>query len=204
MATIRTQLTLTDNLETSILQEPDAQELGDFFRALNFRRFLDEFGLNQSGTKKTELSTEHYQCIQHSDALDEVTRNIRLTKKLSFDLETTSLDALAAEIVGIAVAWAPGHAAYIPVAHSENTAQIPLPSVLETLRPLLVDGDIALYGQNLKYDLKVLARYLEIDDIAVTRDSMIAAYLLEPGRRNLSLDDLAMEVFGHSTVKFSR
>ncbi|MGB0648002.1 MAG: DNA polymerase I, partial [Bradymonadia bacterium] len=201
-ATIVTDVPLEGVPASFTLMPPNPGQLADYFRRLNFRRFLEEFDLTESSEPKTELSSEKYRLVTTFEAMQEVFKQVREHGTLCLDLETTSLDTLEAKIVGLAIAWAPGDAVYMPVGHTLGS-QLALNSVLEQLVPLLKEQTIKLYGQNLKYDLKVLANYIDISGINVYRDSMIAAYLIDPGRRQLSLDHLALETFGHTTIKYT-
>lgn len=202
LATIVTDVAI-ENLSLDFeLTPPEPGALADFFRRLNFRRFLEEFDLSSTAKPKETLEFGGYRTVSSATELDEVVTEVRAHKTLSFDLETTSLNTLDATIVGFALCWAPGKAAYIPVGHSQG-AQLDTNDVFEHLAPLLLDDSIRKYGQNLKYDLKVLLNRFELSGIKIHRDSMIAAYLLDPGRRQLGLDQLALEVLGHATIKYS-
>ena len=201
LATIVTDVPL-GALERSFgLKSPDKNQLGDFFRRLNFRRFLEEFDLNEASVPKVSITSNDYQTVQTLEALEKCVADIKATNQLSFDLETTSLNTRDAKVVGVALSWAEGQAAYVPVGHAEGE-QLSLEAVLASLTPLLYDDNIKKFGQNLKYDLKVLASHIDVGQVRVYRDSMIAAYLLDPGRRQLGLDQLAQEVFGHTTIKY--
>jgi DNA polymerase-1 len=119
----------------------------------------------------------------------------------AFDTETSSEDPRHAEFVGIACSTAAGEAYYIPVGHihtfdgQEPGRQLPLQYVLDKLRPILEDSTIAKYMHNAKYDMMVLARYgITIEGLAF--DTMVGAYLTEPGRRGLGLKDQAFQRLG--------
>jgi DNA polymerase I len=201
LATIITDVAIDDLSLDFELSPPEPGPLADFFRRLNFRRFLEEFDLSETAKPKASLSFDGYRTATSFEELEAIIQAVRAHRTLSFDLETTSLNPLDATIVGFAVSWAPGMAAYIPVGHTKGP-QLATVDVLEQLAPLLRDSSIRIYGQNLKYDLKVLLNRFNLEGIRVYRDSMIAAYLLDPGRRQLGLDHLALEVFGHVTIKF--
>ena len=133
-------------------------------------------------------------------------REATRTGLLCIDLETTSLDEMEAEIVGIALALEPGRAAYIPVAHvagdgdllgaSERVpGQIPCDTALEILRPVLADPAVLKIGQNLKYDLKVLARYRV--PVTPIDDTMLISYALDSGKGGHGMDELSERHLGH-------
>ncbi|NQU68950.1 MAG: DNA polymerase I, partial [Rhodospirillales bacterium] len=137
---------------------------------------------------------------------------------VAVDTETTSLDSLRAELVGVSLSIRGGRACYIPLAHvgappqgmldlggesgaDDAPEQIPMDQALGLLRPLLADRGVLKIGHNIKYDMEVLARY----DVTVTPidDTMILSYVLESGSHGHGLDELSLLHFGHSNIKFS-
>ncbi|MEM7686213.1 MAG: DNA polymerase I, partial [Pseudomonadota bacterium] len=128
---------------------------------------------------------------------------------LCIDLETNSLDEMVAEIAGFALAVTPETAAYVPVAHVSGDGdllgamerapdQLDIEAVFEVLRPILVDPSIIKIGQNLKYDLKVLARY--DTPVAPIDDTMLMSYALDSGLGGHGMDELAERHLSHKTV----
>ncbi|MEM8699101.1 MAG: DNA polymerase I, partial [Pseudomonadota bacterium] len=153
-----------------------------------------------------EISATGYETISSQDRLAEWVAEATSTGLLCVDLETTSLNEMEAEIVGIALALEPGRAAYVPVAHVAGDGdllgaqdlvpgQIPLEVALAVLKPLLADPACLKIGQNLKYDLKVLARY----GIAVAPidDTMLISYALDSGKGGHGMDELSERHLGH-------
>ncbi len=119
---------------------------------------------------------------------------LRGASTVAFDVETTSTDPMACELVGIALAVGPGEGYYIPIGH-HGESQLPLPQVLAALRGPLSDPSIAKVGHNAKYDYVVLARHgLEVAPI--TYDTMLAEWLCEPASRSLGLKNLAWRRLG--------
>lgn len=125
------------------------------------------------------------------------------------DTETTSLDAMQADLVGIALATEPGKACYIPVGHRNadgldfagaDLKQLPPADVLATLKPLLEESSILKIGQNLKYDLLVLARHGI--DVAPIDDTMLISYALESGENGHGMDELSEKHLGHKPIAF--
>ena len=140
---------------------------------------------------------------------------------LAVDTETTSLDPMEADLVGISLCTAPGHACYIPIAHAapeEQTsldlgetddrktkndrtiAQIDLKSVIKVLKPLLESPSVLKIGHNIKYDQKILHRY-GIDVMPVD-DTMILSYVLEGAQHGHGMDELSLLYLDHQTIKF--
>ena len=133
---------------------------------------------------------------------------------MAVDTETTSLDALSADLVGVSLALAPAKACYIPLGHraakgdggldlegpAEAPEQIPLPAALAALKPLLEDPGVLKIGQNLKYDQLVLSRHGIA--IAPLDDTMLLSYVLDGGRHGHGMDELVRLHLGHETIKF--
>lgn len=133
--------------------------------------------------------------------------------RVAFDTETTSLDPMQAELVGFSMAVAPGEACYVPLAHRtsadsfdfgshDGVVQIPTVEALALLKPLLEEPSIIKIGQNIKYDLNVLAQH----GITVTPvdDTMLMSYALDAGKASHGMDDLAMRHLGHACMSFDQ
>ncbi len=130
------------------------------------------------------------QVVNTPEGLDELVQVLDQAEMISFDTETTSTDALRAELVGISLAVKPGLGYYIPVGHATNELQLPLEQVISALRPALTDPKKPKVGQNLKYDSLVLGRYnLPVTPLAF--DTMLAEWVRDPSSRNLGLKDMA-------------
>ena len=130
---------------------------------------------------------------------------------LAFDVETTSLDAMRAELVGVALALAPDHAAYVPLNHRQETdlldegaetvPQIPTEEALALLKPVLEDEAVLKIAHNIKYDAEVLRRYGI--NVAPFDDTMLVSYVLEAGLGGHGLDELARRHFEHKPIAYS-
>jgi len=141
---------------------------------------------------------------------------IRRAGAVSVDTETTSLDPMRADLVGVSLSLEPGEAFYLPLGHRptstptlEDLGAPPpenLPPILsdemEGLRAMLEDQGVTKIGQNLKYDLLVLRR-AGVELRGVDFDTMVASYVLDPGRRQHSLDVLALDLLGHRMIPYS-
>ncbi len=141
-----------------------------------------------------------YQLITSEEQLNELVAQLSQAEWLSVDTETTSLRSREAQLVGLALSWGPGQAAYIPLLAPLGATILPAEKTLKLLRPLLESDVISKVGQNLKYDLVVL-RGAGIKLGGIAFDTMVADYLLEAGARNHSLDELALRYLDHSTLK---
>ncbi len=140
--------------------------------------------------------------VDNEEALRVLVQSIRGAGGMALDTETTSEDPWHAELVGISCAMAPGEAYYIPVGHihtidgQDNGKQLPLAYVLEHLKPVLEDASIHKYLHNAKYDMQILLRNgISVRGLAF--DTMVGAYLTDPGRRGLGLKDQVFQRLGH-------
>jgi DNA polymerase-1 len=144
-----------------------------------------------SGPVTTPAGVE-YLCVQQPADLDRLVEALATATRLSFDVETTSTDAMRAKLVGLGIAWAPGHGAYIPIAHTEGD-QLPWADVLARLQPFFADPATTKLGHNGKYDLTVCRRHgLEV--AGPIHDTMIMAWVLDPGSRSLGLKAQAADL----------
>ncbi|MFA5902227.1 MAG: DNA polymerase I, partial [Hyphomicrobium sp.] len=132
---------------------------------------------------------------------------------VAFDTETTSIDPMVAELVGFSMAVAPGEACYVPLSHRasagsfdfgdhDGIVQVPLVDAVALLKPLLEDPSILKIGQNIKYDLNVLAQHGIV--VAPIDDTMLMSYALDVGRGAHGMDDLAMRHLGHACMTFDQ
>ena len=143
---------------------------------------------------ETALDTD-YTIVRTRPQLDAMIAAIEETGSFSFDTETTALDAMRAELVGLSFATAPGRAWYVPVGHREGE-QLPMEAALAALRPLFESPDIPKCAHNANYDMTVLANH-GVSFANVDFDTMIAAHLLGRNYNQLGLKDLSLDVLGH-------
>ncbi|MBP6819303.1 MAG: DNA polymerase I [Ferrovibrio sp.] len=153
-----------------------------------------------------------YELVQDLERLEAWIRHAVKAGIVAVDTETTDLIATRAELVGVSMSVAPGEACYIPVGHTAPNGdgldlggggrpkQIPLDQVVAALKPLLADETVLKIGQNIKYDMVVLARYGL--SVAPYDDTMLLSYTLDAGKHNHNMDDLAERHLGHTTIKF--
>jgi len=162
---------------------------------------LEFTGLLKSDVPAARVDTGGFVLVQERSELEELVRELATVDQLVVDTETTSLDPLQAELVGISLCVDRQRAWYIPCGHRNEEGQLlpgqlGLQDILELVGPLLVDGSLAKIGHNLKYDYAVLAAPQNggIQMAGPLYDTMIAAWLLDPGRRSYKLDDLCREL----------
>jgi DNA polymerase-1 len=153
-----------------------------------------------------------YQCVQTREALDAWIARAFAARLVAVDTETSALDAMQAELVGISLATGPGEACYIPLAHggtdmfAEKPQQVDRTEALAALKPLLVSDSVLKVFQNGKYDLNVLARYGVA--VAPIDDTMIISFALDAGRSQdgigggHGMDELSERHLGHTPIPF--
>ena len=169
------------DLDEATLGAPDTEALSALYARLGFH------GLRDTLVARTDIAEVDYRLVNDEGALAALAAELKDTAELALDVETTSTDAFAAELVGISVAFAPQQAFYVPL----NGALEPS-AVLDVFRPIFGDPGKKLIGHNIKYDLEVL-RGAGIELGCVAFDTMVAAYLVNPARSRYKLDDLALE-----------
>ena len=153
--------------------------------------------------KITSTDKQEYETIFTREALDRWIDKLEQSDLFSFDTETTSLDYMEAQLVGLSFSTEPGEAAYVPVAHDYEGApeQLSRELVLEKLRPLLEDVNKAKLGQNLKYDKNILANYgIELNGIQ--HDSMLQSYILDSTASRHDMDSLALKYLQRTTTHY--
>jgi DNA polymerase-1 len=187
-------------------EAPDEARLRELFARLEFKSWLAELGgANAPATPAAATAGYHagYQMITDMQALDAWLERLGRATLFAFDTETTSLDAMQAEIVGVSFTDRAGEGAYVPLAHDYPgaPAQLGRDAVLEKLKPLLEDESRPKVGQNFKYDLSVLANY-GITLAGMRYDTMLESYVLDSTASRHDMDSLALKYLGYKTVKY--
>lgn len=221
LATIKTDCELPVGLDDLDIAHPDREALLELYRRLEFRAWLSELlegrdeGVDDAaggtpvpagdeGATGSESRTprEDHVILTQAD-FDAWLKRLKASTAFCFDLETTSLDYMEAQIVGVGLALEAGEAAYIPLAHDYLDApeQLDRDAVLAALKPLLEDGSRTKVGQNLKYDISVLAGY-GIRVAGPLEDTMLESYVLDSTATRHDMDSLALKYLGEKTVSF--
>ena len=201
LVTIDTEVDLDCELEDLKIRDPHQEKLRDIFSQFEFNSLLAELGEPPAETGKQ--GEGDYQAVMEEKDLAALVKELKKAKVFAVDLETTSLHPVQARMVGLSFSVKAGQAWYVPVGHQYLGAPVQLSreTVLEALKPLLEDPKIKKYGHNIKYDLIVLRNEgVELQGIAF--DSMLAAYVLDPSRRNYSMDALALEMLGRRNISY--
>ncbi|MCP5121198.1 MAG: DNA polymerase I [Pseudomonadales bacterium] len=202
LATIKTDVPLDLTPQELHNAEPDREQLSQWYTRMEFRSWQEEL-LADGEPELAEAMAVDYAIVTSQQALDNWLEQLRAAELFAFDTETTSLDYMAARIVGVSFAVEPGRAAYVPLAHDYlgAPAQLERDAVLALLKPLLEDDAQAKVGQNLKYDASVLANH-GISLRGIRFDTMLESYVLDSTATRHDMDSLALKYLGHKTIHF--
>ncbi len=206
-------------------RQPDPATLHAFLTEQGFRSLAQRLAGTPPSSPTADTASaprmtpsapeQRYELVQEMEQLDRWIARASKAGLVAVDTETTSLDTMTAELVGISLALAEGDACYIPLGHiAPNAAsttelnfdaapppkQIKLSDALARLKPLLADEAVLKIGHNIKYDTEVFSRY----DVAVTPvdDTMLLSFVLEGGIHGHGMDELAELYLGHETIKY--
>ena len=203
LATIKTDVELDAGPSDLANGEPDREALLALFTRLEFNTWLEELLGDADPGAEAEQATGVYETVLDAADFDRWLQRLTAAEVFAFDTETTSLDYMEAQVVGVSFAVAVGEAAYVPLAHDYlgAPAQLDRDMVLGRLQPLLEDADKAKLGQNLKYDASVLANHgITLRGIAF--DTMLESYVLDSTGSRHDMDSLALKYLGMKTIHF--
>jgi len=205
LATIKCNVKLDYAPEDLKRVPPDEVALRDLYARFEFKTWLAELGginrMDQAAVK--QAVTNRYETIFDEDKLGVWIRRLEAASLFAFDTETSDLNVMRAELVGVSFTDKAGEGAYVPLAHTYPGApkQLDRARVLERLKPLLENPQRSKVGQNLKYDMSVLARY-GISLRGIRFDTMLESYVLDSTASRHDMDSLALKYLGYKTIKF--
>ena len=202
LVTIIKDVDVDTNVENFLLKSFDQEALGKKFEELEFYALLKYLAID-APEKITKKEEKNYQTILDLKALKEMVVELKNAKYVSIDLETTSVNPMLAEIVGISVSYNKNSAFYIPILYPEkkknNFGVNDLEVVLSIMKEFLENKDIRKIGQNIKYDALILYRHgVKVSNIFL--DTMIAAHILNPAAKSYKLDALSIEFLNYNMV----
>ena len=215
LVTLKDDIETPDRIEDFGAADPDGEKLIAFLRSMEFRtitrRVEEALGAgpaDETGDATAPVDRTGYQCVQTVEALQDWIRRAKAARVIAVDTETDALSATAAGLVGISIAVKPGEACYIPLGHlggdladgGGRPQQIDMAQAIGLLKPLLEDRAVLKVGQNIKYDLAVLAR--QGIDVAPVDDTMLISYVQEAGLHGHGMDELSELHLGHKPVAF--
>ena len=179
--------------------QADRPRLAELFERLAFRRLVDEFGEAAPAAAKATAEGRDYRCVTTLDELKKLAAELAKAKAFAFDTESMGLDPLRDAMVGLSFSRQEGRGDYVPVRSPEGEPAFDLATVREVLGPALGNEKSLKVAHNAKFDLAVLkSSGLEVGGPIF--DTMIASYLLDAGSRRHSLDALAHELLGYTTI----
>ncbi|PRY23771.1 DNA polymerase I [Aliiruegeria haliotis] len=213
-----------DDLE---VREPDPEILLGFLGEMEFRtlskRIADQLGVEApaiadsapeageaEGPEAIPFDHDGYEIVRDAAALQVWIDRINAMGRVAIDTETTGLDEMVAELVGICLCVDPGRACYVPLAHKAGSGdglfaeealaegQMPLDEAVAMMKPVLEDAAVLKIGQNMKYDAKILARYGV--DVAPYDDTMLLSYAMHAGLHGHGMDALSERYLGHVPI----
>ncbi|UWQ28986.1 DNA polymerase I [Leisingera sp. M523] len=219
-------MALDFSLEDLEVMEPDAETLLTFLSEMEFRtltkRLADQLGMDapaipEAAAAAAEVTApeavpfdkDKYECVREAEALQVWVDRIRRRGWVAVDTETTGLDEMVVDLVGISLCVEPGEACYIPLAHKAggddlfggeglSDGQMPLKDAVAMLKDVLEDPAILKIGQNMKYDAKILHRYGV--DVAPIDDTMLMSYALHAGMHGHGMDALSERYLDHTPI----
>jgi DNA polymerase-1 len=221
LATIKCDVALEQKPQDLTLATPDKEKLFELYKELEFKGWIAElsdqlksatpasgttgdlFASSAPASDPPATVKQDYHCILTQDDFNHWLQQLKHCSAFSFDTETTSLNYMDAELVGLSFAIEAGKAAYVPVAHDYPGApdQLDRTWVLQQLKPLLEADAPKKIGQNLKYDKSVLARY-DIHMHGIGWDTMLESYVIDSTATRHDMDSLALKYLGHKTIAF--
>lgn len=207
LVTVRCDLDLPVGPEDLRMGEPDTGRLRELFSEMEFKGWLAELlspGKDAPATSgDPPRSPVEYDTVLTREDFQTWLARLRAADLFAFDTETTSLDYVQAEVVGVSFAVEPGRAAYVPLAHNYPGAptQLDRDWALGQLRPLLEDAERPKVGHNLKYDMSVLARH-GVELRGIRYDTMLEAYVLDSTASRPDMDSMALKFLGHRTIRY--
>ena len=211
LVTLKIDVPVKDTLNSFILKEVEKDKLYNFLREMEFNRLLSQaisfYGESENNNikknnitvKNLKINTKAYECITEEKVLNKWLSILNEKSVIAVDTETTSLNPLEANLVGVSFSYAPNKACYIPLEH-KNSKGLKKTLVLKKIKPILEDSSIKKIGQNIKFDLIILKQNgININSI---EDTMLISYALDAGTNRHNLDTLAEIHLNHKTISY--
>lgn len=218
---LKDDVPVTLELEDLAVADPDPGTLIAFLEEMEFRTITRrvremmemEGAIEADPAAEAPIDRTQYECVRDFERLEEWVARAMAQGHVAVDTETDSLDSVAANLVGVSLALAPGEACYIPLAHVEPNGagdgdmfgadpprQIRLKDALRALKPMLEDPSVLKIGQNIKYDDSIFAA--QGIRVAPIDDTMLLSYVLNAGKHSHGMDTLSQRYLGHAPITF--
>jgi len=229
LVTLNCDVPIKFDYEDLAFKGPDKERLSRIYNELGFNRLLAQLNLSNGPNRDatvSETSTNsartassgasppardysvrassatvphEYTLVDTTEKFSNFVCELRKQKLISVDTETTSVNAMRAELVGLSFCWQPGRAFYLPVRGPLGSSHLDIEMIRRELGPLLADESVRKIGQNLKYDMLVL-RNARMPVRGVYFDTMVASYVLDPERLSHSMDSLALDLLNYECI----
>ncbi len=200
LVTIRRELDLSISPTELVRGEIDQVGLTQMLQKYEFSSWLKELGSTE--TRQEDNTKLSYHTVLDLPSLAAMLQKLNVAQLLSIDTETTSLDPMQGQLVGLSFALKPGEAWYVPVGHDGPgiPQQLELQTVIEKIKPLLEDARLPKVGQHIKYDVNVLSTYgIKVQGVAF--DTMMESYVLNSTATRHDMDSLALKYLSRRTVR---
>ncbi|NQZ03053.1 DNA polymerase I [Idiomarina sp.] len=217
LATIKCDVELECAPDALTIEPADTDQLQTLYGKMEFRRWLNELLETGAATDQAlgeaspaeeqseqfSVNRDAYKTLFNEEEVSDYIEQLKSAEVIAFDTETTSLNYMEAQLVGVSFSIAEGEAVYIPVAHDYVGVekQVDRDWLLKVLKPLLEDSSIAKVGQNLKYDAHILRRY-GIKLRGIKNDTMLASYVFNSVGSRHDMDTLSLQYLNHKPIKF--
>ena len=211
LVTLKDNVPVKDNSDDFILKEVNKESLFNFLREMEFNRLLsqaisfygeDETSVRDSKAKEIKISKIDrglYKSILNEKDLDKLIKTLNEKSLISIDTETSSLNPLEADLIGVSFSYAPNQAFYVPLAH-KKVKGIKKEIFIKKIKPILEDPSIKKVGQNMKYDFIILKNNgIEVESV---EDTMLLSYTLDAGNNRHNMDTLSEIHLRHKTISY--
>ena len=211
LVTLKDDVPVEDDPISFVLKDVNKENLFNFLREMEFNRLLsqaisfygeernDDFSKEVNKNKISKINTKLYKSILNEKDLDKLIKTLNEQPSISVDTETSSLNPLEADLVGISFSYAPNKAFYIPIAH-KNIKGLKKEIVIKKIKQILEDPSIKKVGQNMKYDLIILKNNgIEIDPV---EDTMLLSYTLDAGNNRHNMNTLSEIHLAHKPISY--
>ena len=212
LVTLKNDLPLKDDATDFIIKAINKDKLYNFLRDMEFNRLLSQaisfygepgnkdFNEKTQTRKNNKINTKNYKTISNEKQLDELIQKLNEKSVIAVDTETSSLNPLEADLVGISLCYEANQAYYIPLGHQKKT-ELKKNLVLKKLKSILEDTSIKKVGQNIKYDVIIFKN--ENIELSPIDDTMLLSYTLDAGNNRHNMDTLSELHLGHKSISVS-
>ncbi len=211
LVTLKDDVPVKSDPNEFLIKDINKDKLYEFLREMEFNRLLSqaisfygetgkkETNIKVSNKQISKINTKSYKSILKEKELNELIKELNEKSVIAIDTETSSLNPLEAELIGISISYDSNNSYYIPVMH-KNVKGVGIDLALKKLKTILEDPSIKKVGQNIKYDYIILKNYnIELNPM---EDTMLLSYTLDAGNNRHNMDTLSEIHLGHKTISY--